>query len=161
MGGKSTALWLKQRMQKGERKRFDNLAIFAVVNRFLWWYSRWTVLHFMKRETQKLEHNSSCEVRQILYWKWNWKSVIQRNGRICHTGLLTCWLIKALYRHYIMTLIFLKIVTTEFSLKKLFKRQVQNGVFQETESFALIVSAAVLRLKKSCKLVKEGKALLI
>jgi len=70
-------------------------------------------------------------------------------------------LIKALYRHYIMTLIFLKIVTTEFSLKKIFKRQVQNGVFQETESFALIVSAAVLRLKKSCKLVKEGKALLI
>jgi hypothetical protein len=31
-----------------------------------------------------------------------------------------------------MTLIFLKIVTTEFSLEKFFKRQVQNGVFQET-----------------------------
>lgn len=45
--------------------------------------------------------------------------------------------------------------------KKFFKRQVQNGVFKETDSFVLIASAAVLRLKKACKLVKEEKALLI
>ena len=60
-----------------------------------------------------------------------------------------------------MTLIFLKIVTTEFSLKKFFKRQVQNGVFKETDSFVLIASATVLRLKKARKMVKERTALLV
>jgi hypothetical protein len=45
--------------------------------------------------------------------------------------------------------------------KKIFKRQVQNGLFKETDSFVIIASAPVLRLKKPCKLVKEGKALLI
>jgi hypothetical protein len=59
-----------------------------------------------------------------------------------------------------MTLILLKIVATEFSLK-IYKSQVQNWVFKETDSFVLIASAAVLRLKKACKLVKEGTALLV
>jgi hypothetical protein len=30
--GKRTALWLKQRIRKGQRKRFDNFAILVVVN---------------------------------------------------------------------------------------------------------------------------------
>jgi hypothetical protein len=46
-------------------------------------------------------------------------------------------------------------------LKEFFKRQVQKGLFKETDSVVLIASAAVLRLKKACKLLKEGKALLI
>jgi len=70
-------------------------------------------------------------------------------------------LIKVLYRPDIMNLIFLKIVKTEFSLKKILSVAMQNGVFKETDSFELIVCAAVLWFKKSCKLLKQGKALLI